>query len=62
MPGGRGHGGQDLQYTEEEAARIMHQLVDCVNYLHNRGICHRDLKPENMLLATKAKDSPIKNY
>jgi serine/threonine protein kinase len=38
----------------------MHQLVDCVAYLHNRGIVHRDLKPENMLFETRRPDSPIK--
>jgi len=37
-------------YSEAEAAKIIHQILDAVLYLHNHGIAHRDLKPENLLL------------
>ena len=51
---------EQSNYTEENAARIMHQLVDVTAYLHNRGIVHRDLKPENMLFESRHPESPIK--
>jgi len=36
-------------YSENDAKKIVRQLVEGVDYLHNMGIAHRDLKPENLL-------------
>ena len=36
--------------TEEEGKEIMEQLLDAVNYCHQRGLIHRDLKLSNILL------------
>lgn len=33
-----------------DAKRFFHQLMNGVEYLHNKGVAHRDLKPENLLL------------
>lgn len=30
--------------------RVMRELLDCVGYLHSRGITHGDLKPENVMV------------
>jgi len=38
-------------YSEEDAANIIRQVINGVKYLHEHGICHRDLKPENLLCA-----------
>ena len=46
-------------FNEDEAAWIMKQLLNAVNYIHTNSICHRDIKPENILLDTK-KDNIIK--
>lgn len=40
-------------FHESDAARIMRQILDAVNYLHNQNIMHRDLKPENILIVNK---------
>jgi len=36
-----------------EAAKIVFQILDAIQYVHNHGIAHRDLKPENLLLASE---------
>jgi len=44
-------------YTEEEAAKIIKQILDAINYVHSLGIAHRDLKPENLLLLGDGSDT-----
>lgn len=36
-------------YNEDEAIRIVRELLDALNYLHNKRVVHRDIKPENIL-------------
>jgi calcium-dependent protein kinase len=36
--------------SEAQAAKVMHQLLSCVAYCHEKKVIHRDLKPENILL------------
>jgi len=36
-------------YSERDAANVVRQILEAVEYLHNNGIAHRDLKPENLL-------------
>jgi calcium-dependent protein kinase len=47
-------------YTEKDAARIMKQILQAVNYLHSHGVCHRDLKPENILFSSVEPNSELK--
>jgi len=36
-------------YSESDAAKLIHQLIKIVQFLHTKNIVHRDLKPENLL-------------
>ena len=51
---------------ENEAAYYFYQLINGVEYLHQKGIAHRDLKPENLLLTKnyilKIIDFDLSNY
>jgi len=39
--------------TEEEARKLMRQVISAIEYCHSLLIVHRDLKPENLLLDDK---------
>ncbi|XP_021893117.1 CBL-interacting serine/threonine-protein kinase 21 isoform X2 [Carica papaya] len=41
--------------NETDARQIFQQLIDAVDYCHNKGVYHRDLKPENLLIDSKGK-------
>lgn len=37
-------------YSEEDAAKIVRQMIQGVEYLHEKGIAHRDLKVKKNFL------------
>ena len=45
------------QYTEQQAACIINQILRALCDLHAAGIVHRDLKPENILLVSDDENS-----
>lgn len=46
-------------YTEKDASDLIRQVLEAVDYMHERGVVHRDLKPENLLYYSPAEDSKI---
>ncbi|KAL7108183.1 hypothetical protein ACP275_06G098700 [Erythranthe tilingii] len=48
------------RYTEEDARKIVVQMLSVVAFCHLQGVVHRDLKPENFLFATKDEDAQMK--
>ena len=47
-------------FNENEASKIMKQVLSAITYSYQNNIVHRDLKPENILLEDKGNDSIIK--
>jgi len=48
------------QYSEADAGKIIKQILEAIQYVHDHGIAHRDLKPENLLLSAEEKEDCIK--
>jgi len=36
-------------FSEKDAADVVQQILQAVEYMHSNGVTHRDLKPENLL-------------
>lgn len=50
-------GDENISYDENQAKRLMHNVLTALNHMHNLGYCHRDIKLENILI--EFKDSEI---
>ena len=48
-----------IRYTEDNARKVMFQILTAVHYLHSKRIVHRDLKPENILLVSAKDDTKV---
>lgn len=47
-------------FSEKEAAGVIHSVTTALKYLHSLPVVHRDLKPENLLYASPDDDAAIK--
>lgn len=41
---------QKGKLTESESRNIFRDIIDCLDYMHERGFSHRDIRPENVLI------------
>ena len=46
-------------YSERDAARLMMQILDALEYCHANHIIHRDLKPENFLFRDRTEEAGL---
>jgi len=46
--------------TEKEAAKLLRQIFQAIEYMHSKKCAHCDLKPDNFLFLTSDIDSPLK--
>ncbi|CCE66081.1 hypothetical protein TPHA_0O01120 [Tetrapisispora phaffii CBS 4417] len=47
------------KFTENDAVKIIYQLLDAVKYIHSQNVVHRDLKPENILYVNNSDNSDL---
>lgn len=48
------------KYSEQDAAKVLRDLAEGIEAMHNQKIAHCDLKPDNCLFVTKDQDSSLK--
>ena len=48
------------QFTEQETAPLIKQVLSAIVYCHSRNIVHRDLKPENLILDIHSPSAKVK--
>ena len=47
-------------FSEREAAKILKQILEALEHMHDKNILHLDLKPDNILFVNDSDESPIK--
>ncbi|EXB96709.1 CDPK-related protein kinase [Morus notabilis] len=48
------------KYSEDDARKVLTQILNVVTFFHLQGVVHRDLKPENFLFTSKDENSELK--
>ena len=48
--------------TNDQMRNISYQLLEAIEYLHEKLICHRDIKPENILYCEQTKQIKLIDF
>jgi calcium-dependent protein kinase len=49
------------RFTQRRTRRLLYQLLEAVEYLHEQGICHRDVKLENVMCTSTCNSMDMAN-
>jgi len=47
------------QFTETYVAKLLNQIINAVEFLHDNDIVHRDIKPENIVLESRSSEAKL---
>lgn len=50
------------RWDEKSLARMMRQVCEALDYLHDNQIVHRDLKPENIMVTTNGRNAKLIDF
>lgn len=53
---------EQKQLTAEMAHKIAHELMDALEYMHNKQMIHRDLKPANIMVTHNGKNVKLIDF
>jgi calcium/calmodulin-dependent protein kinase I len=50
---------EDGEFSDIQAARVVHSVLSALDFIHRLSIIHRDVKADNIMYLTKEDDSPV---
>jgi len=51
---------EKVTYSEEDARKVVRNIIEAMDFVHSRGFAHCDIKPRNYLLRSKRDDTDVR--